>query len=84
MELLLAWGLEEEVLAGGNDADVWLRECQTLAEAASGPTTRSAIPAAQSRWSARRRRPPSPGQLEPVLRQHLRSLPTCAARSVSS
>ena len=30
MELLRAWGLEEETLAGGVDADVWLWECPTL------------------------------------------------------
>ena len=31
MELLRAWDLEDEILAGGVDADVWLWECPTLA-----------------------------------------------------
>ncbi len=34
MELLRSWRLEQEVLAGGVDADVWLWECETLARAA--------------------------------------------------
>ena len=36
MELLRAWDLEDEILAGGVDADVWLWECPTLARAAEG------------------------------------------------
>src|SRR6185503_8464299 len=36
MELLRAWGLEREILAGGVDADAWLWECPTLARAAEG------------------------------------------------
>ena len=34
MELVRAWRLEPEVLAGGVDGDVWLWECETLAAAA--------------------------------------------------
>ena len=36
MELVRSWGLEDEVLAGGVDADVLLWECETLSQAAAG------------------------------------------------
>lgn len=78
MELLRAWGLEAEVLAGGVDADVWLWESPTLADAADGSAHAVGYP---SRAQASMISPCAPGTvpqdwLESVLRRHLRSLPT--------
>src|SRR5882672_4407253 len=36
MEVLRSWGLEDEVIDGGVDAEVWLWECETLARASDG------------------------------------------------
>lgn len=78
MEMLRAWGLEEEVLAGGVDADLWLWECTTLAEAATGTARSVGYP---SRSQASVISPTAPGivpqdWLEAVLRRHLQQLPS--------
>src|SRR6478609_3023014 len=36
MELIRSWGIEDEVLGGGNDVEWLMWECETLADAASG------------------------------------------------
>ena len=76
MELLRAWHLEDEVLAGGVDADVWLWECPTLARAAEGRAHAVGYP---SREQAAVISPTAPGTvpqdwLEAVLRRHVGSL----------
>jgi putative polyketide hydroxylase len=76
MELLRAWDLEDEVLAGGVDADVWLWECPTLARAEEGRAHAVGYP---SRDQAAVVSPSAPGTvpqdwLEAVLRRHLGSL----------
>ena len=73
MELLRAWGLEEETLAGGVDADVWLWECPTLARAAEGTAHAVGYP---TREQAEVVSPCAPGTvpqdwLEAVLRRHV-------------
>ncbi|MGH9234555.1 MAG: FAD-dependent monooxygenase [Acidimicrobiales bacterium] len=78
MELLRAWGLEDEVLAGGVDADVWLWECPTLARAGEGRAHAVGYP---SREQAAVVSPSAPGTvpqdwLEAVLRRHVGSLPS--------
>ena len=78
MELLRAWGLEDEVRAGGIDADVWLWECETLADAAHGRAHAVGYP---NRDQALVVSPCTPGAvpqdwLEVVLRRHLQSLPS--------
>jgi putative polyketide hydroxylase len=77
MELLRAWGLEREVLAGGVDADVWLWECPTLARAAEGSAHAVGYP---SREQAAVVSPSAPAAvpqdwLEAVLGRHVASLP---------
>ncbi len=77
MELLRRWGLEDEVLSGGVDADVMLWECVTLARAAEGTGHLVGYP---SRAQAAVVSPCAPGVvpqdwLERVLRRHLTSLP---------
>ena len=76
MELLRAWHLEDEILAGGVDADVWLWECTTLARAAEGRAHAVGYP---SREQAAVISPTAPGTvpqdwLEAVLRRHIASL----------
>ncbi len=76
MELLRSWHLEDEVLAGGVDADVWLWECPTLARAAEGSAHAVGYP---SRAQAAVVSPSAPGTvpqdwLEAVLRRHVESL----------
>ena len=78
MELLRAWGLEDETRAGGVDADVWLWECTTLARAAEGRAHAVGYP---SREQAAVISPTAPGTvpqdwLEAVLRRHVESMPT--------
>ncbi len=77
MELLRAWGLEAETLAGGVDADVWLWECPTLARAAEGTAHAVGYP---SREQAAVISPCAPGivpqdWLEVVLRRYVGALP---------
>jgi putative polyketide hydroxylase len=77
MELLRAWGLEQDVLAGGVDADVCLWECPTLARVAEGSAHPVGYP---TREQAAVVSPCAPGVvpqdwLERVLRRHVASLP---------
>ncbi len=77
MELLRAWHLEEEILAGGVDAEVWLWECPTLARAAEGNAHAVGYP---SREQAAVISPTAPGTvpqdwLEAVLRRHVGTMP---------
>ena len=77
MELLRSWDLEHAARAGGNDAELLLLECETLAMASSGREHTAGFPSsAQSAVLS----PTTPGcipqdHLESVLREHLRSLP---------
>jgi 2-polyprenyl-6-methoxyphenol hydroxylase-like FAD-dependent oxidoreductase len=78
MELLRAWGLEDEILAGGVDADVWIWECATLAAAATGRAHAVGYP---SRAQAAVISPCAPATvpqdwLEAVLRRHVAALPS--------
>jgi 2-polyprenyl-6-methoxyphenol hydroxylase-like FAD-dependent oxidoreductase len=77
MELLRSWQLEREILAGGVDADVWLWECVTLAQASEGSAHAVGYPSSQQ---AEVVSPCAPGTvpqdwLEEVLRNHVRSMP---------
>ena len=86
MELLRAWGLEEETLAGGVDADVWLWECPTLARAAEGTAHAVGYP---TREQAAVVSPCAPGTvpqdwLEAVLRRHVGALPAPGSSSAPS
>jgi 2-polyprenyl-6-methoxyphenol hydroxylase-like FAD-dependent oxidoreductase len=77
MELLRSWGLEEEVLAGGVEADVWLWECPTLARASEGSAHAVGYP---TREQAAVVSPCAPGTvpqdwLEAVLRRDVASRP---------
>ena len=77
MELVRSWGLEDEVLAGGVDADVLLWECETLSDAAEGRAHEVGYP---TRQQAAVVSPCAPGVvpqdwLERVLRRHVDSLP---------
>lgn len=77
MELLRSWGLTEEILAGGIDVEWLMRECTTLAEAASGRSIQVGLP---TREQAAMISPTGPAcvpqdHLEPVLLGHLRTLP---------
>lgn len=77
MELLRSWGLEEEILAGAVEVE-WLQWfCETLAEADSGHSSVTGLP---TRAQAAMVSPSAPAcvpqdHLEPVLMDHLRSLP---------
>ncbi len=78
MELLRAWGLEDEIRAGGVDADVWIWECTTLASAADGRSHAVGYP---SRAQAAVVSPCAPGTvpqdwLEQVLRRHVAAAPS--------
>jgi 2-polyprenyl-6-methoxyphenol hydroxylase-like FAD-dependent oxidoreductase len=83
MELLRAWGLEEAVRAGGEEVDMLLRECETLAAVAAGTSIEVGYPTArQSELIS----PTSPAcvpqdHLEAVLRDHLRTLPGATMRT---
>jgi putative polyketide hydroxylase len=78
MELLRAWGLEDEIRAGGIDADVWIWECATLASAWAGRRHAVGYP---SREQAAVVSPCSPGVvpqdwLESVLGRHVGAAPS--------
>ena len=77
MELLRSWGLEEQVQAGGVEVEwrMWL--CETLARASAGAPLPVGYP---TREQAALVSPTAPAcvpqdHLEPVLLEHLRSLP---------
>lgn len=78
MEMLRSWGLEAEVRAGGDDVDLLLMECETLAAAGDGRVVDVGYPSARQSAVLS---PTSPGcvpqdHLETVLLDHLRSYPT--------
>ena len=78
MELVRSWGLQDDVLAGGVDADMWLWECETLARAPAGRPHAVGYP---SREQAAVVSPSAPAVvpqdwLEDVLRRRLTSLDT--------
>ncbi len=78
MELVRSWGLQDDVLAGGVDADMWLWECETLACASAGRPHAVGYP---SREQAAVVSPSAPAVvpqdwLEDVLRRRLTSLDT--------
>src|SRR5829696_1589052 len=77
MEHLRAWGLEEEVRAGGVEVDWHMLECVSLAEAAAGRLLQVGYP---SRAQSAVLSPSAPecvaqDHLEPVLLRHLRTQP---------
>jgi putative polyketide hydroxylase len=76
MEYVRAWGLEEEVLAGGVEVDWLMWHCETLARAADGVGAEVGLP---TRAQAALISPTAPAcvpqdHLESVLLAHLRSL----------
>jgi 2-polyprenyl-6-methoxyphenol hydroxylase-like FAD-dependent oxidoreductase len=77
MEVLRGWGLDGQVLAGGVDVEWRLWMCETLALASAGSPLPVGYP---SREQAALVSPSAPAcvpqdRLEPVLLDHLRSLP---------
>ena len=79
MELLRSWGLEEEILGGGVDAELALWVCETLATAGTGSAEPVGLP---SRQQSALVSPTAPAvvpqdHLEPVLLRHVRSLAGC-------
>src|SRR5262245_52975687 len=75
MELVRAWGLEDEVLAGGVDAEWLMWSCDTLARAEEGTAIEVGLP---TRAQAALVSPTAPGcvpqdHLERVLLAHVRS-----------
>jgi 2-polyprenyl-6-methoxyphenol hydroxylase-like FAD-dependent oxidoreductase len=77
MELLRSWGLDEELRAGGDDAEILLWECETLAQAASGTAHWVGYPS-REQSSVVSPTPPAcapQDHLEAVLLGHLRTLP---------
>jgi putative polyketide hydroxylase len=73
MELIRSWGVEDEVLAGGVDADWQLWSCRTLAEAADGRAVHTGQP---TRSQSALISPTAPAcvpqdHLEPVLRRRI-------------
>ena len=73
MELFRSWGLEDEVRAGGVDAEWQLWTCRTLAESAGGMAIPIGLP---TREQSSMISPSSPAcvpqdHLEPVLLRHL-------------
>ena len=77
MELIRSWGIEDEVLAGGDDVEWLMWECETLADAASGSAVAVGYPTTEQSAMVS---PTSPGcvpqdHLENVLMRHLRSYP---------
>jgi putative polyketide hydroxylase len=78
MELLRSFGLEDEVRAGGLEVD-WLQwYCETLARADAGYGSPTGLPTREQSAVASPTVPACVPQdhLEPVLLEHLRSLPT--------
>jgi 2-polyprenyl-6-methoxyphenol hydroxylase-like FAD-dependent oxidoreductase len=77
MEMLRSWGLEDEVLAGGNDVDWRMMVCRTLAEASSGQTIQVGYPTKDESMLVSPAAPACVPQdhLESVMRDHLRTFP---------
>jgi putative polyketide hydroxylase len=78
MERLRAWGLEPGVRAGGDDVELQLWDCPTLADAGAGTAVDVGYP---TRAESALLSPTSPGSvpqdhLESVLLRYLRTLPS--------
>ena len=78
MEFLRAWGLHDAVVAGGVEVDWHMLVCRTLAEAAEGEKLQVGYP---SRAQSAVLSPSAPecvaqDHVEPVLLEHLRTLPS--------
>ena len=83
MELLRSWGLDEELRAGADDAEILLWECETLAQAASGTAHWVGYPS-REQSSVVSPTPPAcapQDHLEAVLLRHLRTLPARPRRA---
>jgi putative polyketide hydroxylase len=82
MELLRSWGLEDEMRAGGADAEWWMWTCRTLAQASAGYGMYAGHP---SREQSALISPTGPAcvpqdHLEPVLLRYLSSLGAASVR----
>ena len=78
MEIFRSWGLEESILAGGEDVEWQLWMCETLAKASAGSAYAVGYP---TREQSAVISPTSPAlvpqdHLEPELLEHLRTWPT--------
>jgi putative polyketide hydroxylase len=82
MELMRSWGLDDEIRAGGADADWWMWTCRTLAQASSGYGENGGHP---TREQSALISPTGPAcvpqdHLEPVLLRYLSSLGATSVR----
>jgi putative polyketide hydroxylase len=79
MELLRSWGLEDEIRAGGVDAQLQVWVSETLATARSGSAVPAGLPTREQSAVVSPTAPAVVPQdhLEPVLLRHIRSLPGC-------
>jgi putative polyketide hydroxylase len=82
MELLRSWGLEEEIRAGGIDAEWLMWSCETLAQASAGTGLRVGYPTREQSAVVSPSGPACVPQdhLEPVLLRHLFSLGAARTR----
>ena len=83
MEHMRAWGLEAAVRAGGDDVDILMLECETLAAADRGTTIDVGYPTARQSEVISPTAPACVPQdhLEAVLFDHLISLPAASVRT---
>ena len=86
MELLRAWGLEAEILAGAVDVEWVGWESATLAAAADGSPFPVGLPTREQSAAVSPTAPACVPQdhLEPVLLRHLRTFPAARSSSASS
>lgn len=82
MELLRAWGLEDDVRAGGTEVEWLMWVCETLASAADGSGQRVGFPTREQSAMVSPTTPACVPQdhLESVLLRHLRSLSAARVR----
>ncbi len=82
MEILRAWGLEDEVRAGGPEVEWQMWECETLTEVASGSAIDAGIPsrAASALVSPTVAACVPQDHVEAVLLRYLRSLPAATVQ----
>jgi putative polyketide hydroxylase len=82
MELLRSWGLEDQVRAAAVDVEWQARECATLAAAAAGQAIEVGYPTRAQSAVVSPTRPACVPQdeLEPILEEHLASLPAARLR----
>jgi 2-polyprenyl-6-methoxyphenol hydroxylase-like FAD-dependent oxidoreductase len=83
MELLRGWGLEGAVRAGGDDVEMQMLECQTLASADRGTPIDVGYPTVRQSEMVSPTTPACVPQdhLEAVLLEHLRRLPAASIRT---